>query len=89
MRHEPVDGETGAESAGSGPPWKLLLLLLLVIGLAIFFFQNGSDTQIEFLWFDFTWPVWAVIGISVLIGIVLDRLGTWQWRRARNRRAAE
>ena len=89
MKHEQVDDEFGADVDGSGPPWKLLALLVVVVALAIFFFQNGSDTQIEFLWFDFTWPVWAVIGISVLIGIVLDRLGTWQWRRARNRRAAE
>jgi hypothetical protein len=29
------------------------------------------------------------MGISVVIGIVLDRLGTWQWRRARSRRNAD
>lgn len=88
MTHEQVDGESGAESGGSGPPWKLLVLLLVIAGLAVFFFQNGSDVQIDFLWLDFTWPLWAVIGVSVLTGIVLDRLGTWQWRRARNRRTA-
>jgi hypothetical protein len=32
--------------------------------------------------------VWTVIGISVIAGIVVDRLFTWQWRRARKRKQA-
>ena len=68
-------------------PWKLIALLILVIALAAFFFQNGDDAPIEFLWFNGQWPLWAVIGISVLIGIVLDRLVGWQMRRSRQRRA--
>ena len=58
------------------------------IALAVFFFQNGEDASVDFLWFDGQWPLWAVIGISVLIGIVLDRLVTWQWRRARRHKAS-
>lgn len=85
MTFEHTDHPEQAESGTSGPPWKLLALLILVAGLAVFFFQNGSDAPVEFLWLDGSWPVWAVIGISVLVGVVLDRLGTWQWRRARNR----
>ena len=89
MKHENSGDDVSAEQGTSGPPWKLLMLLVVVAGLATFFFQNGNDAQIDFLWLDFTWPLWAVIGISVLIGIVLDRLGTWQWRRARGRRSAD
>lgn len=73
-------------SGSSGLPWKFVGLLLVVIGLVIFFFQNDQETQIGFLWIDVSWPMWTVIGISVLIGIALDRLGTWQWRRSRARR---
>ena len=69
-------------------PWKLIALLLLVIALAIFFFQNGDDASVDFLWFNAEWPLWAVIGISVLIGVALDRLVSWQMRRARRRRAS-
>ena len=68
-------------------PWKLIALLLLAIALAVFFFQNGDDASVDFLWFNGEWPLWAVIGISVLIGIALDRLVSWQTRRARRRRA--
>lgn len=89
MRHDNTGDDVAVERGRSGPPWKLILLLVVAAGLAVFFFQNSSDAPIHFLWFDFTWPLWAVIGISVLIGIVLDRLGTWQWRRSRDRRTAE
>jgi uncharacterized integral membrane protein len=69
-----------------GPPWKLIALLVLVILLAFFFFQNGDEVHVDFLWFNGEWPLWLVIGLSVLVGVALDRLITWQWRRARQRR---
>jgi uncharacterized integral membrane protein len=77
-----------ARGPDDGPPWKLMALLVLVIALATFFFQNGDETPVHFLWFDGSWPTWLVIGISVAIGVLLDRLVTWQWRRARRRRVA-
>ena len=75
-----------AGSYREGPPWKLILLLLVIVALAIFFFQNGDDAPVEFLWIDGNWPVWLVIAISVVAGVVIDRLATWQWRRARRHR---
>ena len=90
MRHEAVDPEEIAAERGSGrAPWRLLALLLVVIVIAIFFFQNGQDASVKFLWLEGEWPVWLVIGISLLLGVILDRLATWVWRRARRRRAAE
>lgn len=88
MTEQPMDDRHHAVAGGSdgAPPWKLIALLIVVAGLATFFFQNGSDAPVQFLWMDASWPVWTVIGISVVIGIVLDRLFTWQWRRARRRR---
>ncbi|MFP5488903.1 MAG: hypothetical protein ACLGHQ_11430 [Acidimicrobiia bacterium] len=87
MKRETVepDGDP-VESGTSGPPIKLVLLLLVVAALAVFFFQNGDDASIQFLWIDAQWPVWLVIGVSVVAGVVIDRLGTWQWRRARRRK---
>ena len=41
---------------------------------------------VNFLWIDAKWPVWLVIAISVAAGVMLDRLASWQWRRARRRR---
>ncbi len=90
MKHEAVEsGDPGVQRGTTGPPFKLIALLLMVIGLAVFFFQNGNDARVEFLWLDGNWPVWTVIGISVAVGVVLDRLVTWQWRRARRRQVDE
>lgn len=85
MEHEQTSGGVSAESGRSGPPWKLVALLVVVAGLAAFFFQNGQTSEVNFLWLEGSWPQWTVIGISVLVGIVLDRLASWQWRRARPR----
>lgn len=84
--HEDVTAASGR----SGPPLKLIALLLVAAALAVFFFQNGSDAPVSFLWIDGQWPVWLVIAVSVTAGVVLDRLGSWQWRRARrNKRDRE
>ena len=88
MKNESNDLEQGTRSGSNGPPLKLILLLLVVVALAIFVFQNGQTASIDFLWIDGNWPVWTVIGISVVAGIVLDRLFSWQWRRARKRKQA-
>lgn len=69
----------------TGPPWKLIGLVVVVAALASFFFQNGQDVKVDFLWLNVRWPLWMVIGISVALGVALDRLVTWQWRRARAR----
>ena len=87
MSYQSIDpADRPAESGTSGPPVKLIALLLVVAALAIFFFQNGDDAPVSFLWFDGQWPVWLVIGVSVAAGVILDRLGSWQWRRARRRK---
>jgi uncharacterized integral membrane protein len=80
------DQNDGQQFSDEGPPWKLIATLVLVVMLAIFFFQNGNKASIDFLWLNGEWPVWAVIGISVLIGVALDRLIGWHWRRSRRRR---
>ena len=79
-------GESLAESGSSGPPWKLIALIVVVAAAITFFFQNGERTGVEFLWLDFRWPLWAVIGVSILAGVLLGRLAGWQWRRSRRAR---
>jgi uncharacterized integral membrane protein len=86
MKNESIDLDQGAQAGSNGPPFKLIALLIVVVLLAIFVFQNGQKASIDFLWIDGRWPVWIVIAISVVTGIVLDRLFTWQWRRARRRK---
>ena len=89
MTFENTDPGSGADRARRQlPSIKLILLLLVAVGILIFFFQNPDDAQIEFLWMETTWPVRTVIFISVVAGIIIDRLGGWFWARARRRKNA-
>jgi uncharacterized integral membrane protein len=67
------------------PSLKLVALLVVVALAAIFFFQNGHDAQVEILTWTVTWPVRVVILVSIALGILIDRLGGWLWRRSRRR----
>ena len=57
------------------------------MAVVIFFFQNGHQAAVEFLWIDVDWAVRNVIVISLVAGALLDRIFVWQWRRARQRKA--
>lgn len=89
MQHESGDIDDAEQEGSGGPSIKLIALLLVAIAIAIFFFQNGASTPLHFLWIDVSWPVRSVIVISVIAGIALDRLASWQWRRARRRKEAQ
>jgi uncharacterized integral membrane protein len=58
--------------------------------LAIFMLQNTEDVTVEFLFWDFTWPLWlltlaaAVLGAFVWLGFGILR----RHRRRKDRREA-
>ncbi len=82
FRHDDTQGEQ--VSSGSGGVNATLIAFLVVVAAAVvFFFQNSRTTQIKFLFFDRVTAVrWAII-ISVVAGIILDRLISYWWRRRR------
>lgn len=82
--HDDDDGGSGLQL----PSLKLVALLVVVAISAIFFFQNGHDAEVEILAWTVTWPVRLVIIVSIVLGILIDRLGGWLWRRSRSRKNA-
>ena len=58
--------------------------------LAIFMAQNTTDVTVEFLVWDFTWPVWLLTLVSALVGaLVWFGLGVLRRHRRRKERRAE
>jgi uncharacterized integral membrane protein len=53
--------------------------------LAIFMIQNTQDATVEFLGWDFTWPVWLLVLVSATLGAVIW-LGLGVLRRHRRRK---
>lgn len=89
MSYEHVDVDQQGEGRGiQAPSIKLVALLIVAVVTAIFFFQNGDTVNIDLLWMDVSWPERSVILVSIVLGVLLDRLASFVWRRARRKRAA-
>jgi len=55
--------------------------------LGIFMIQNTQDVTVEFLFWDFTWPLWLVILVTALFGaLVWFGLGVLRRHRRRKER---
>jgi uncharacterized integral membrane protein len=65
-------------------PIAMVVAGLIVIGVAIFVAQNTEDVTFEFLWFNFTWPLWLVLVIVFVLGALAGQGAMW-WRRRRRR----
>ncbi|MCU1359442.1 MAG: hypothetical protein JWN99_731, partial [Ilumatobacteraceae bacterium] len=51
-----------------------------------FFLQNGERTSIDFLFFEKTTTKrWSIL-MSIVFGVVLDRLLSFWWRRRKNKK---
>jgi uncharacterized integral membrane protein len=58
--------------------------------LVVFMFQNTNDVTVEFLFWDFTWPVWLLTLVAALVGaLVWFGLGVLRRRRRRKERRAD
>jgi uncharacterized integral membrane protein len=57
--------------------------------LVVFMLQNRNEVQIDFLTFDFTWPLWLVIFVSALLGaLIWFGLGVMRRHNRRKERRA-
>jgi uncharacterized integral membrane protein len=58
--------------------------------LAVFMAQNTDDVTVEFLAWDFTWPVWLLTLVAALVGaVVWFGLGVLRRHRRRKARRAD
>jgi hypothetical protein len=90
MKFEPNDPDKKFDHHQSpsdgrdGPGPKLIGAVILAIIIGIFIAANSKVTTISF-WL-FTWHTtvrWSIF-IAILLGLALDRLVIWGWRRRKD-----
>jgi uncharacterized integral membrane protein len=83
--------ETDRSSSGSNNSKKLgvgaIASLTGVGALLIFIVQNTEDVRFDFLWLNFTWPLWLYTIVTALFGaLVWFGLGVMRRHRRREER---
>ena len=81
MENVPVENAQQRRALGGGAIASIGGLGLLVV----FMLQNTDDVPVQFLWWDFTWPVWLLILASAVFGAFVW-LGLGILRRHRRRK---
>jgi uncharacterized integral membrane protein len=64
---------------------RLIVVGVIAVLVLIFILQNGADTQLNYLWFDFTWPAWLLIVLSLIVGVIAGLLIGAYARHSRRR----
>ena len=81
MESTPASAESERRKLGGGAIASIGGLGALVV----FMFQNTDDVTVEFLFWDFTWPVWLLTLVAAVVG-ALVWLGLGVLRRHRRRK---
>ena len=85
MVSEQGPGDTRA-GLGGGAIASLSGIALLLI----FIVQNTEDVKLDFLFWDFTWPLWLLTVVAALLGaLVFFGLGVMRRHRRRKERRAD
>ena len=74
---------------GTGVFWGLVVGVILAVIVVVFAAQNTQSATIKVLPWDWSSPLFVVVLISLLIGIVLDEIVGLLYRARRRRRLAE
>jgi uncharacterized integral membrane protein len=78
----PASGRGAGSAADSGGRKVGLLVawgILAVVGLA-FVVQNHDQVAFEFLFFDFRWPLWIMLVVFFLLGLLTGLIVAWRRR---------
>lgn len=77
--------ETPQTTEDSGSRVGLVLAAAAAVALLLFIFQNTDDAAVEFLWFDFTFPLYLLIFITIALTVIISILVAWILNRRSKR----
>ena len=63
-----------------------VLTAVVVVPVVILIFSNLEATEVSWAGFRFNQPLWVVLVVTFLAGMLGGKLGGWGWRRWRRRR---
>jgi uncharacterized integral membrane protein len=82
----PSDSDGGRGGIGGGAIATLAGAGLLLV----FIVQNTDDVRLDFLFWDFTWPLWLLTIVSAVLGaLVWFGIGVMRRHRRRKERRAD
>lgn len=81
MENVPTTADSEGRRLGGGA----IATLGGLAALAVFMIQNTQDAKVEFLFWNFTWPVWLLVLVSAALGAFVW-LGLGVLRRHRRRK---
>ena len=84
-----VKPESHPQFVGTGVFWGLVIGVILSIIVIVFAAQNTQSATIKTIVWDWSSPLFVVVLISLIIGIVLDEIVGLLYRARRRRRLAE
>lgn len=80
--NEPYTG-----GGGSGISPRIVVGGVIAVLLLIFVIQNRDSTQLDFLVFSFSAPLWLILVIMVVLGMLLKDVVVGAVRKARGKSA--
>lgn len=84
--------EQAASAAKSRNPIMspaFLGFVVVVVLAVLFFVKNSHEVELDFIFVDHVTTVRWLIIISLVLGVLLDRLASMMWRRRKRRKARE
>ncbi len=81
MNRDRSDDVPDAGGGGFQPSGRQILGAVVAVVLVVFIAANNDDTEVSFVFFDATLPLWIVLALTALLGVGIGMvIGT---RRAR------
>lgn len=83
MNNEPINAEKELLRL---PSWRLVAAALVGAAFVAFIVQNSTSVSVTWLFFDTTAPLWVVIVIAGVVGVILSEVVSSLLRRSRRRK---
>lgn len=87
-RPDPAEPTVGAARSTSDRRWVGLAILsaVVLVPIGILIFSNLGATEVSWAGFQFDQPLWMILIVTFLSGMVGGKVAGWGWRRWRKRR---